>query len=106
MREFVAFAIADTPRYVLLFQRQLPDFEPSAAAYEPAREALARTGELLGAAGIDAQADVDCVVAMVAGLVDAQLSNDPGGSRWIRHLDRLLDMYLDHLNDARPRKRP
>src|SRR3954447_7560392 len=28
MREFVAFAIADTPRYVLLFQRQLPDFEP------------------------------------------------------------------------------
>ena len=105
MREFVAFAIADLPRYVLLFQRQIPGFEPSAAADAPAQEVLARVSELLGAAGIESQAGVDCVVAMVAGLVDAQLSNEPDGDRWIRHLDRLLDMYLDHLNDPRPRKR-
>ena len=32
---------------------------------------------------------------MVAGLIDAQISNDPGGDRWIRHLDRLVDLHLD-----------
>ena len=32
---------------------------------------------------------------MVAGLIDAQLSNDPGGNRWTRHLNRLIDMYVD-----------
>jgi hypothetical protein len=38
---------------------------------------------------------------MVAGLIDAQMSNDPGGNRWVRHLDRLTDMYLD---DAKRRR--
>jgi hypothetical protein len=56
---------------------------------------LNRAVELLHAAGLESQADVDCFVAMVAGLVDAQISNDPGGDRWVRHLDRLADMYLD-----------
>jgi hypothetical protein len=47
-------------------------------------------------------ADVDCFVAMVAGIIDAQSSNDPGGDRWIRHLDRLIDLSLD---DATRRRR-
>ena len=29
------------------------------------------------------------------GLIDAQMSNDPHGTRWVRHLDRLTDLYLD-----------
>jgi hypothetical protein len=32
---------------------------------------------------------------LIAGLVDAQIGNDPGGRRWIRHLDRLIDLYID-----------
>jgi hypothetical protein len=32
---------------------------------------------------------------MIAGLVNAQMSNDPGGNRWVRHLNRLIDLYLD-----------
>ena len=32
---------------------------------------------------------------MVAGLMDAQMSNDPGGNRWTRHLNRLVDLYVD-----------
>ena len=32
---------------------------------------------------------------MVAGLMDAQLSNDPDGDRWTRHLNRLVDLYVD-----------
>jgi len=39
--------------------------------------------------------DIDCVVAMTAGLTEAQLSNDPGGNRWLRHLDRLVDLLVD-----------
>jgi hypothetical protein len=46
---------------------------------------------------------VDCVIAMVAGLVDAQISNDPGGRRWIRHLDRLIDLYVDDANQRSAR---
>jgi AcrR family transcriptional regulator len=95
MQAFIGFCVEDIPRYVLLFQRQIPGFEPSAESYEPARNFLQRAVELLHAAGLESQADVDCFVAMVAGLVDAQISNDPGGDRWIRHLNRLADMYLD-----------
>jgi AcrR family transcriptional regulator len=95
MHALIEFSVENIPRYVLLFQRQIPGFEPSAESYEPARRFLDRAVELLHAAGIETQADVDCFVAMVAGLVDAQVSNDPGGDRWTRHLDRLADMYLD-----------
>ena len=41
------------------------------------------------------QGDIDCVVAITAGLLDAQLSNDPAGKRWTRHLNRLVDLYVD-----------
>jgi hypothetical protein len=34
---------------------------------------------------------------MVGGLIDAQISNDPTGNRWTRHLNRLIDMYLDEV---------
>ena len=47
--------------------------------------------------------DIDCIVAMVAGLMEAQTSNDPGGNRWTRHLNRLIDLYVD---DAIKRSRP
>jgi hypothetical protein len=33
---------------------------------------------------------------MVAGLMEAQLANDPGGDRWLRHLDRMVDLHLDN----------
>jgi hypothetical protein len=32
---------------------------------------------------------------MVAGLIEAQMANDPGGTRWTRHLNRLVDLYVD-----------
>ena len=57
---------------------------------------------MLRPAGVDKPGDVDCFIAMIAGLIDAQMTNDPGGTRWIRHLDRLIDLYLD---DATQRRR-
>lgn len=95
LREFIRFALEDTARCYLIFQRPIPGFEPSAEAYASAQAVMARVIEVLRAAGVEAQGDIDCFVAMVAGLIDAQLSNDPGGDRWSRHLERLIDLYLD-----------
>jgi hypothetical protein len=41
------------------------------------------------------QGDIDCIIAVTAGLSDAQISNDPGGNRWLRHLNRLVDLLVD-----------
>jgi AcrR family transcriptional regulator len=102
MHGFVEFAVEDRERSALLFHRPIPGFEPSAASYEHAQAVLARAVAVLGAAGVDSSDDVDCFIAMVAGLVDAQVANDPDGDRWTRHLDRLIDLYLD---DAKRRRR-
>jgi AcrR family transcriptional regulator len=104
MRAFVEFAVEDPARCALLFQRPIPGFEPSGESYAYAQSVLKRAIELLHAAGLEAQADVDCFIAMVAGLIDAQISNDPGGDRWTRHLGRLTDMYLDAGERRRTRR--
>lgn len=95
MRAFVNFAVDDPARCDLLLHRPIPGFEPSAESYALAEAVLTRAVDLLRAAGVESQGDVDCCVAMVGGLIDAQQSNDPGGNRWTRHLDRLVDLYLD-----------
>jgi len=38
---------------------------------------------------------MDCIVAITAGITDAQISNDPGGDRWLRQLNRLVDLLID-----------
>jgi hypothetical protein len=39
----------------------------------------------------------------VTGLVDQQISNEPGGERWTRLHDEAIDMFLEHI-DARKTK--
>jgi AcrR family transcriptional regulator len=95
MGAFVAFALEDPARCELLFERHVPGFTPSPESYALAEEALERAAKLMNDAGVTQQGDVDCIVAMVAGLMEAQLSNDPGGNRWTRHLNRLVDLYVD-----------
>ena len=92
---FTAFACEDIPRCQLLFQRPIPGFTPSPEAYALAEQVLGGMVTLLRAAGVTEQGDIDCIVAMTAGLTDAQISNDPGGNRWLRHLDRLVDLLVD-----------
>ena len=95
LAEFVAFGLEDPARYELLFERHVPGFTPSPSSYVLAEEVLGRVYKLLNSTGVTKQGDVDCIVAIVAGLMEAQLSNDPGGNRWIRHLNRLVDLYVD-----------
>jgi AcrR family transcriptional regulator len=104
LREFAKAAVEDEARYQLLFQRPVPGFQPSPESYAYAQKVLARVTDSMHRAGFVEPADVDCVVAMVAGLINAQVSNDPGGNRWIRHLDHLIDLYLDDAK-ARSNKR-
>src|ERR1700736_782966 len=104
MRAFVDFALEDRERDALLFHRPIPGFEPSAESYEHAQAVLGRAVAVLGAAGLDSPDDVDCFIAMVAGLIDAQGANHPGGDRWTRHLDRLIDLYLDDAERRRSQR--
>jgi AcrR family transcriptional regulator len=95
MAAFVAFALEDRARYELLFERHIPGFVPSPESYVLAEGVLARAYKMINDAGVTDQGDVDCIVAMVAGLMAAQTSNEPGGRRWTRHLYRLIDLYVD-----------
>jgi AcrR family transcriptional regulator len=89
---FTTFAVEDPARYQLLFQRPIPGFTPSPESYAPAEEVLDLLVRLMRAAAVTAQGDIDSITA---GLTEAQLSNDPGGNRWLRHLDRLVDLLVD-----------
>ena len=96
-RAFVDFSASDLPRYQLMNQRTIPGFEPSAGSYAPAVATLEVLRAVLAAHNVTRQADIDLYVAVVGGLIDAQLANDPGGNRWIRLLDRAVDMLADNL---------
>jgi hypothetical protein len=40
-------------------------------------------------------ADSDLFTAMIDGLINQQLANDPGGTRWSALLDRAVDVWAD-----------
>jgi hypothetical protein len=89
-----------------LFQRTLPGFEPSPESYASAVRALAGARELLALNGITDPRYLDISTALVTGLVDQQVSNDPGGDRWTRLIDESIDMFLAHCQSARAPRKP
>jgi AcrR family transcriptional regulator len=96
-RLFFDFCLEDPARYQLLIQRTIPDFEPSPEAFAPSIQSLQRLREALAAAGSEHESELDLFTGLVTGLVDQQISNDPGGDRWYRLLDEALDMYFAHI---------
>ena len=80
VQRFFEFCTSDPARYQLLFQRTLPGFEPSPESYAPAVRALADAREWLALNGITEPRHVDMWTALVTGLVDQQVSNDPGAT--------------------------
>jgi AcrR family transcriptional regulator len=108
-RTYFDFATADVVRNQLMNQRTIPGFEPSPDAYAPAVAAIEALRERMARHGITAQEDLDLYVALVGGLADSQLANDPGGDRWSRLLDRAVDMYLrdiGHETNGEPTPQP
>lgn len=102
-RAYVDFCLEDHARYQLLFQRTIPGFEPSPESYAPSVEGLEMTRQALVDAGGTDPRDLDLYTGVVTGLVDQQISNDPGGDRWYRLLDEAIDMYFEHI-DIRTRE--
>lgn len=93
---FVEFCTADVPRYQLLFQHTIPGFAPSPASYAPAVRALEITRRRMARNGVRGARRLDLWTALMTGLVDQQISNDPGGQRWIRLIDDAVRMFLAH----------
>lgn len=92
------FCVSDPVRNQLMNARAVPDFVPSAEAYAPAVEVLDRLRTEGAVHGMSGAGDIDLWTALISGLVDAQLANDPGGDRWARLLDRAVDMYANELD--------
>jgi AcrR family transcriptional regulator len=99
-RIVVEFVVEDPPRQQLLFQRTIPGFEPSAESLALALRLVDRCRGLLSALGADSPAQVDAYTALIAGIGSQQVANEPGGDRWTRHLEALLDAVLDHFHPA------
>ena len=94
MRRFVGFCTEDVPRYQLLFQRTIPGFEPSAESYAHSVRAYEHLVWRLSINEVTDPELIDMWTAWTTGLVDQQISNDPGGDRWSRLIDDFVEMNL------------
>ena len=106
-RVFFDFAVANPARSQLMIQRTIPGFEPSPESYAPAVRVLELGRQLFQDLGVTDSDDFDVWVAMVGGLVNQQLANDPGGTRWSALLDRAVNIWADGIGlPALPPARP
>jgi AcrR family transcriptional regulator len=104
-RVFLDFSVEDPVRYQLLFQRTIPRFEPSPEAYAPASQVLAESRAAMRTCGITSDRAFDTWVSLIAGLAAQQNSNEPGGDRWVRLADEVIDMFFEHYPPTTTRRR-
>jgi AcrR family transcriptional regulator len=95
--DYFDFAVADLPRHQLMDVNVVPNFQPSREAYAPAVQVYQVMLDQLRGMGITAQEDADIYTALIGGLVNQQLANDPGGQRWRRLIPRVINMFADDL---------
>jgi AcrR family transcriptional regulator len=100
---FVRVAAADSLRYELLFQRPVPGFAPSQPSLDFALRHFATTREIARAAGLRSQEAFDLFVATTRGLVEMQISNEPGGDRWVKLVPRAVAMMVADAERSRRR---
>jgi AcrR family transcriptional regulator len=105
-RVFFDFAVAFPARHQLMNLRTIPDFIPSPDAYASSVAVMADFTARMARHGVHRQDDIDLFVAIVGGMVDAQLANDPGGTRWSGLLDRVINMFADNVGITNERSRP
>lgn len=93
-RRFVELAVADPARMQLLFLPVVPSFRPSEQSYGLAQRLLGQLGAVLAEVGVVDDAALDLWTATLTGLATQQVSNDPGGTRWLGLVDRAVAMLL------------
>lgn len=94
LADTVQFSGDDIVRHQLLFQRTIPGFEPSPESWALALDFYEQASAVIKAAGVEDQADLDIFTALVSGMAHQQVANDPGGTRWVAHAERAVDMLL------------
>lgn len=94
-RVFFDFSVANPARSQLMIQRTIPGFEPSPQSYAPAVRTLEHGRRVMSELGVTDPDDFDIWISLLGGLVNQQLANDPGGSRWSALLDRAVDFWAD-----------
>ena len=94
-RVFFDFAVANPARHQLMNQRTIPGFEPSVESYAPAVRVLELGQQLFRDLGVSDTSDFDIFTAIIDGMINQQLANDPGGTRWSALLDRAVDIWAD-----------
>lgn len=94
-RVFFDFAVANPARHQLMNQRTIPGFEPSPASYAPSVRVYELGEQIFRDLGLTDQFDNDIWDALIVGLINQQLANDPGGTRWSSLLDRAIDVWAD-----------
>jgi AcrR family transcriptional regulator len=107
-RVFIDFSVANPARSQLMIQRTIPGFEPSPESYAAAVRSLELSRRVFHDVGLADQDDFDIWIAIVGGLINQQLANDPGGRRWSGLLDRAVDIWADGVGlpaDPVPRSR-
>lgn len=98
---FLDFCREAPARQQLLFQRVIPGFEPSAAAYASAVACLDAARELLADLGRPEPWHLDLWTAITAGLAAQQAANDPDGRRWADLAPPAVDMFLTYTEKGR-----
>ena len=97
-RLFTEFCLQDDVRYQLLFQRTIPGFSPSEASMELAWQSYRDALDALVSAGVTDPTDFDLWTAIQMGLTGQQWANDPGGRRFVDH----IDTGIVHVNSGTP----
>jgi AcrR family transcriptional regulator len=101
VQSLVVFSSVNVVRHQLLFQRTIPEFEPSPASYAVAQEFYETARQRLVAVGATEPEVIDLFSALVNGLAHQQVANDPGGDRWARLAERSVDMFLGDLKRSK-----
>src|SRR5579875_3592232 len=96
-RSFVQFGVEDPARAQLLFMRTIPGFEPSQKTYDVAVRIVELGRARIRQCGIPVEF-FDVWTALISGLVWQQISNEPGGNRWARWVDDVVDMFVAHVD--------
>ena len=103
MDRWVRFSLADPVRFQLLSLRTIPGFEPSEASYAIAQQAYDESFAALDAVAPVTQEHKDLVTAVASGLLNQQLANEPGGTRWVRLLDDAVDLIARWVAETLPK---
>ena len=104
-RMFVGFTVEDPARAQLMFMRSIPGFEPSAETYEVAVRIVELAKKRFAKLGVTKPAQLDLWTSIISGLSFQQIANEPGSDRWVRLVDDAVDMFLDHVNKQKGRRK-